>query len=64
MMRSEIRGIIVRYGMPAFWITINTSDLRNPSVIILAAAEYTGGILSTANAVIRETIATSNVVIL
>jgi len=30
MMRSDIKGIIVRFGMPAFWITINPSDLRNP----------------------------------
>ncbi|KAH7021700.1 hypothetical protein B0J12DRAFT_548646, partial [Macrophomina phaseolina] len=31
-MRSEIRGLIARYGMPAFWLTINPSDLRNPLV--------------------------------
>ncbi|KAH9203939.1 hypothetical protein DL95DRAFT_273054, partial [Leptodontidium sp. 2 PMI_412] len=30
--RSEIKGLIVRDGMPAFWITINLSDLRNPLV--------------------------------
>src|SRR5947207_2789700 len=30
MMRSQIKGLIVRDGMPAFWITINPSDLRNP----------------------------------
>jgi hypothetical protein len=59
-MRSEIRGIIVRYGMPAFWITINPSDLRNPLVLILAGVEYFGSILDSANATIRETIATSN----
>ena len=26
--RSEIKGLIARYGMPAFWLTINPSDLR------------------------------------
>jgi hypothetical protein len=30
-MRSEIRGLIVRHGMPAFWITTNLSDLVIPS---------------------------------
>jgi hypothetical protein len=37
-MRSKIRGMIARYGMPAFWITINPSDLRNPLVIHLAVS--------------------------
>jgi hypothetical protein len=40
-MRSEIR-LITRYGMPAFSITINPSDLRNPPVPILADLEYSG----------------------
>ena len=35
-LRAEIRGLMVRYGMPGFWITINPSDLQNPLVIILA----------------------------
>ncbi|OKO94694.1 ATP-dependent DNA helicase pfh1 [Penicillium subrubescens] len=59
-MRSEIRGLIARYGMPAFWITINPSDLRNPLVLILAGVEYSGVNLATANAAIREAAATSN----
>lgn len=59
-MRSEIRGLITRYGMPAFWITINLSDLRNPLVLVLAGVEYSGDIFTTANAAIRETAATSN----
>ncbi|KAJ5100152.1 hypothetical protein N7532_007153 [Penicillium argentinense] len=58
--RSEIRGIIVRYGMPAFWITINPSDLRNPLELILAGVEYAGDILNSTNAAVRDTIATSN----
>lgn len=59
-MRSEIRGLIARYGMPAFWITINPSGLRNPLVLILAGVEYSGDHLPTANATIREAAATSN----
>ena len=59
-MRSQIRGLIARYGMPAFWITINPSDLRNPLVLILAGVEYSGDILAAANASIREAAATSN----
>lgn len=59
-MRSEIRGLITRYGMPAFWVTINPSDLRNPLVLILAGIEYPGNNLPRANAAIRETAATSN----
>ncbi|OKO97720.1 ATP-dependent DNA helicase PIF1 [Penicillium subrubescens] len=59
-LRSEIRGLITWYGMPAFWITINPSDLRNPLVLILAGIEYSGDNLAPANAVIREAAATSN----
>jgi Helitron helicase-like domain at N-terminus len=59
-MRSNIRGIIVRYGMPGFWITINPSDLRNPLVVILAGVEYSGDIFAAANAAIRHAAATSN----
>ncbi|KAI7970124.1 hypothetical protein EIK77_000334 [Talaromyces pinophilus] len=46
--------------MPAFWITINPSDLRNPLVLVLAGVEYSGDIFTTANAAIREAAATSN----
>src|SRR6267378_1932906 len=60
VMRSNIRGIIVRYGMPGFWITINPSDLRNPLVVILAGVEYSGDIFAAANAAIRHAAATSN----
>jgi hypothetical protein len=59
-MRSEIRGLITRFGMPAFWITINPSDLRNPLVLILAGVEYSGDVFTTANAAVREAVATSN----
>ena len=59
-MRSEIRGLITRYGMPAFWITINPSDLRNPLVLILAGVEFSGDMLAAANAAVRDAAATSN----
>ncbi|KAF9884384.1 hypothetical protein FE257_001840 [Aspergillus nanangensis] len=59
-LRSEIRGLITRYGIPAFWITINPSDLRNPLVLILAGVEYSEDNLATANAAICEAAATSN----
>lgn len=59
-MRSEIRGLIVRYGMPAFWITINPSDLRHPLVLILAGVNIPGNDFGSANAAIRAAVATSN----
>jgi hypothetical protein len=59
-MRSEIRGLIVRYGMPAFWITINPSDLRHPLVLTLAGIELSGDISAAANGPLRATIAISN----
>ena len=59
-MRSEIRGLIIRFGMPAFWITINPSDLRSPLVITLAGVEYSEDILSASNSAIRGATATSN----
>ena len=60
MMRSQIRGLIAQYGMPAFWLTINPSDLRNPLVLKLAGIECLEGALPAANAAIRHAIATSN----
>jgi hypothetical protein len=58
--RSEIKGLIVRDGMPAFWMAINPSDLRHPLVLLLAGAEYSGDAFPTANAAIRQATATSN----
>ena len=62
MMRSQIRGLIARYGMPAFWLTINPSDLRNPLVLKLAEIECPEDILPAANAAIHHAIVTSNLV--
>jgi hypothetical protein len=39
-LRAEIRGLLVREGMPAFWLTINPSDLQNPLVLVLAGVHY------------------------
>jgi hypothetical protein len=60
MMRSKIKGLIARDGMPAFWITINPSDLRNPLVLLLAGIEFAGDAFPTVNAAIRHATATSN----
>ena len=59
-LRAEIRGLIIRYGMPAFWITINPSDLRNPLVLIFAGVQFSGDVFAAANSAIREATATSN----
>jgi hypothetical protein len=56
-LRSKIRGLIIRGGIPATWITVNPSDLRNPLVLLLAGIELP---VPAANATIRHTIATSN----
>ena len=59
-MRSQIRGLIARYGMPAFWLTINPSDLRNPLVLMLAGTLLSEDALPRASAAIRQAAATSN----
>jgi hypothetical protein len=59
-MRSEIRGLIVRFGMPAFWLTINPSDVRNPLVLLLAGVEYSEDIFSAPNSAVRAAMVTSN----
>src|SRR2546423_1553450 len=60
MMRSEIKGLIVRGAEPAIWATINPSDLRNPVVLILAGMEIPSDALPAATAAIRHAAATSN----
>jgi len=60
MMRSQIRGLTVRGAMPAIWLTINPSDLRNPLVLILAGIECFEDALPVASAAIRNAAATSN----
>lgn len=60
IMRSEIRGIIVRYGMPAFWMTINPSDLQSPLVLTLAGCPLSEEDSAASNSAIRRAVATSN----
>lgn len=60
MMRTEIKGLIVRGTIPAIWATINPSDLRNPLVLILAGIEIPTDSLFTAIAATRHTTANSN----
>lgn len=59
-MRSNIKGLNVRRGMPAYWLTINPSDLQNPFVLLLAGVEYSGDAFLIASAAIRHAAATSD----
>jgi len=55
-----MKGVIGRFGMPTFWITINLLDLRNPLVLILAGVEFPKDSLPVANIAIQLATATSN----
>jgi len=39
-MRLHIRALFVEFGLPAFWLTINPSDLRDPLVVKLAGLKF------------------------
>jgi hypothetical protein len=58
--RSLARGLTVREGMLAIWLTINPSDLQNPLVLILAGREYDSDAFPAATTAIRQAVATSN----
>ena len=58
--RAESKGLIVRDGMPAFWMTINPSDLRHPLVLRLAGVDYSGDDFPSASATIRKATAIAN----
>ena len=58
--RSMIKGLMVRWGMPAFWLTINPSDLRDPIVLILGGVRYGSEALPAATAAVRKVLAISN----
>jgi len=60
MMRLYIRGLIIRDGMPAIWLTINPSDLRNPLVLVLAGVQIPRELLPAAITAIRHATATSD----
>lgn len=59
-MRAEIRGLLVREGMPAFWMTINPSDLQNPLVLVLAGVQLSTDNLSKEISTIRQEVATAD----
>lgn len=59
-MRAEIRGLLVREGMPAFWLTINPSDLQNPLVLVLAGLQCPSDSSTSLSSAIRCETATSD----
>lgn len=59
-MRAELRGLIVREGMPAFWLKINPSDLQSPLVLVLAGVERRSGPQTDLNTAIKRATATSD----
>lgn len=59
-MRGELRGLIVREGMPAFWLTINPSDLQNPLVLVLAGFEHRPAHRTDLNSAMKRATATSD----
>src|ERR1700721_2865573 len=38
-MRNEIRGLMMKQGLPSFYVTINPADVYNPLVKLLAGAD-------------------------
>jgi hypothetical protein len=59
-MRAEIRSLLIREGMPAFWMTINPSDLQNPLVLTFAGARYSSVLFPTATPAVHQKIAMSD----
>lgn len=59
-MRGELRDLIVREGMPAFWLTINSSDLQNPLVLVLAGFEHRSAYQIDLNSAMKRTTAISD----
>ena len=58
--RAEIKGVTVRLGMTAWWLTVNPSDLRNPLVLVLAGVEFSHESMPRLSEAIRRVAATSN----
>jgi Helitron helicase-like domain at N-terminus len=59
-LRSMIKELLARWDMPAFWLTINPSDLRDPIVLILGGIRYSSESFPAATVGIRRTCAVSN----
>jgi hypothetical protein len=39
-MRKKIRSLIIRYGLPAIWFTVNPNDIPNPVKLRMAAYRF------------------------
>ena len=60
-MRAQSKGISIRFGMAAWWLAVNPSDLRNPLVLQLAGIIFSVDSMPAAAAAIRKMISvTSN----
>jgi len=58
--RTHMRALFVDWGMPAFWLTLNPADLRNPLVLKLAGVEISCDDLSREARRIRRCTANMN----
>ena len=59
-MRLHIRGLFIEFGPPAFWLTINPSDLRDPLVVKLAGVTLPTSNFQKAAAALRRKTANMN----
>jgi Helitron helicase-like domain at N-terminus len=59
-MRLRLQGLFIEYGLAAFWLTINPSDLRDPLVLKLAGVTIPQDGLKKTNAAFRRKTATMN----
>ena len=56
----RLRGLFIEFGLAAFWLTINPSDLRDPLVVKLAGVTLPQDALRRANAAFRRKTANMN----
>ena len=59
-MRLLLRGLLIEFGLAAFWLTINPSDLRDPLVVKLAGVTVPRDGLRKADAAWRRKTANMN----
>jgi len=59
-MRLHIRALFIEFGLAAFWLTINPSDLRDPLVLKLAGITLPTDGFERVNTAIRRKTATMN----
>jgi Helitron helicase-like domain at N-terminus/PIF1-like helicase len=59
-MRDEMKAVIVRLGMIAWWLTVNPSDLSHPLVLELAGISISHDRLPRLSNAVRRVAATSN----